>query len=145
MALVRFFLLYRDAVFTSFVFFQTANISHRTLCLTLFFFGIHSAAASIWVLTKFSYSSFGVNVSDNSWRASTMFLSVIVYLLLISLLLSNRVWFWLFASYFGVGLDVSLLWEFCDRKRQLLKRNMANNSERYWPISYLWRCNLSVP
>ena len=59
------------------------------LCLTLSLVRMHSAAASMWALTGFSYSSVGENASDISWRVSNLFLCVIVYLLLISHL-SNR-------------------------------------------------------
>ena len=48
-----------------------------------------AAAASIWALTKFSYSSFGGSVSDIFCSESNLFLSVIVYLSLVSLLLSR--------------------------------------------------------
>ena len=51
--------------------------------------GMHTATALTWALTKFSYSSFGICVSDVSSGASNLFLSVIVYLLLIFLLLSE--------------------------------------------------------
>ena len=87
--LVGFFLLYLEAAFTSARFFQTANISHRTLGLALCLVYMHSTAASKWALTKFSYSSLGVGVSDISWSASNLFLSIKVYLSLISLLLSR--------------------------------------------------------
>ena len=49
---------------------------------------MHSAAASKRTLTKFSYSSFRVCISDFSCSASNLFLSVNVYLSLISRLLS---------------------------------------------------------
>ena len=56
-----------------------------SLCLV----GMHSAAASRWGLTKFSYSSFGLCVSDISRSASNLFLSINLYLSLISVLLSK--------------------------------------------------------
>ena len=68
-------------------FFLTANVSHGTLGLALCLIGMNSAAASKWALTKFSYSSFRVGVSDISWNALDLFLSVNGYLSLISLLL----------------------------------------------------------
>ena len=64
----------------------TANVSHGTLDLVLCFFGMYSAAASRWALTKFSYSSLGVRVSVFFCRASNLFLNAITYLSLISLL-----------------------------------------------------------
>ena len=82
LAIIRFLLLHRDIVFTLSHFLFTINVSHRTLCLALSLISMHSAPASMWELTKFSYSWFGISVSDISWSASNLFLSVIVYLLL---------------------------------------------------------------
>ena len=62
--LVGFFLLHLEVIFTSACFFLTSNVSHGTLGLALCLVGMHSAAASKWALTKFSYSSFKVGVSD---------------------------------------------------------------------------------
>ena len=87
--LVGFLLLHWEVVYTSAFFFLTANISHGTLCLTLCLVGMHSAAASKWAVTKFSYSLFGVGVSDIFWNASNLFLSINVYLSLIYHLLSR--------------------------------------------------------
>ena len=87
--LVGFLLLHLDAVFTSARFFLRANVSHGTLGSALCLHGMHSAVASKWALTKFSYSPFGVGVSDISSSASNLFLSVNIYLSLISLLLSR--------------------------------------------------------
>ena len=55
--LVGFLLLHLKSVFTAARFFLTANVSHGTLGLALRLVGMHSAAASKWVLTKFSLSS----------------------------------------------------------------------------------------
>ena len=60
LALVGFLLLHRDAVFTSSRFFLAAKIFQGIICLALRLVGMHSTAASMWALTKFSYSSFGV-------------------------------------------------------------------------------------
>ena len=79
--------LHFETVFMSAHFVLTANVSHGTLGLVLCLVGIYSAAASKWAMTKFSYSSFGVCVSVFSCRASNFFLSVNIYLSLISLLL----------------------------------------------------------
>ena len=87
--LVGFLLLYREPIFTSAWFFLTAKVSNETLGLALCLVGVHSAATSKWALTEFSYSSFGVGVSDISWSALNLFLSINVYLSLISLLLSR--------------------------------------------------------
>ena len=85
--LVGLFLLYLEAVFPSARFSLTANVSHGTLDLVLCLVGMHSAAASKWALTKFSYLSFCVCVSVFS--CSDLFLSSNAYLSLISLLLSR--------------------------------------------------------
>ena len=85
--LVGFFLLDLEAVFTFTRFSLTANVSHGTLDFVLCFIGMYFAAACKWVLTKFSYSSFGVCVSVFSCSASNLFLNAITYLSLISLLL----------------------------------------------------------
>ena len=83
--LVGFFLLHLEAVFMSAHFSLTANVSHGTLGVAFCLVCIHSAIASKWVLTKFSYSSFGVCVSVFSCSVSNLFLSVNAYLSLISL------------------------------------------------------------
>ena len=49
---------------------QTTSDSHGTLHLPLGLFGMHSAAASMWAVVKFSFLSFGVYVSDISLSAS---------------------------------------------------------------------------
>ena len=48
--------------FQVYLFFAVA--SHGTPHLVLNLVGMHSAAASIWVVMKFSYSSFGECVSN---------------------------------------------------------------------------------
>ena len=78
------------AIFTSETFFLTSNISHRTLESALCLVVMNSAAVWKWALTKFSYASFRVRVSDISWGASNLFLSVNVYLSLKSLSLSRN-------------------------------------------------------
>ena len=85
--LAGFLLLHRKVVFTSAQFFLTADVYHGTLGLSLCLVGIHSTTASKWALTKFSYSSFKVHVSNISWSASNLFLNVNISL--ISLLLSS--------------------------------------------------------
>ena len=76
--LVGFLLLDLEAVFTSAHFFLTANVSCVTLGLALRLVGMYSAADSRWALTKFSYSLFGVCVSDFSCSALKLFLSFFV-------------------------------------------------------------------
>ena len=75
--LVVFFLLNLKAVFTSVRLFLTANVSHGTMSLALYLVGMHSAATSNWALTKFSYSSFGICVSDFSCCVSNSNIAVI--------------------------------------------------------------------
>ena len=59
--------------------------SSLALCLV----GVHFAAASMRTFAKLSYSSFRVSFFNISWSASNLFLSVDVYLSLISLMLSR--------------------------------------------------------
>ena len=89
LVLFGFFLLHLEAVFISARFSLIANVSHMTLDLVLCLVGMYFAAASVWALTKFSYSSFGVCVPVFSCRALNLFLSTITYLSLISLLLKQ--------------------------------------------------------
>ena len=83
---VGFFLLHLEAIFTSARFSLTAIVSHGTLDLVQCFVGMHFAAASRCVLTKFSSSSFGVRISVFNCNASNLFLNANTYLSLISLL-----------------------------------------------------------
>ena len=61
-----------------------------TLLSTLGLVGMDSAAAHIWEVTKFSYSSFGIRPSNIFCRVSNLFLTVTVYLLVISLCVSEE-------------------------------------------------------
>ena len=61
---VGFLLLHKDAFFTLSRFFLINSDSYGTLHLALALVVMHSVAASLRVLTKFSYSSFGVYFSD---------------------------------------------------------------------------------
>ena len=58
------FLLSKDDIFMSSHFSLITIASHGTLHLVLVLVGMHSAAASMWAVTKFSYLSFGVCVLD---------------------------------------------------------------------------------
>ena len=87
LVLVEFFLLRLEAVFTSVRFSLTANVFHGTLYFVLCLVGMNPAAASRCVMTKFSYSSFGVCVFVFSCKALYLFLSANVYNLA---LLNNR-------------------------------------------------------
>ena len=72
------------------IFFSTTRDSHATLQLALDLVDMHAAAAaSKWTVTKFSYSSFVVWLSNVSWKASNFFFTVILYLLLIFVLVSE--------------------------------------------------------
>ena len=138
--LFGFFLLRLVTVFTSARLSLTANVSHGTLGLVVYLVGMHSAAASNWILTKFSYSSFGVCVSVFCSRASNLFLSANAYLSLISPLLrrtSHSVQWLLFGSKSFVGLVVYLPCQFGDGRTLLRMRSMLRNSMRYYSISYL--------
>ena len=84
---VGFFLLHLEAVCMFARFSLTANVSQGILDLVLGFVGMYFAAASRCASTKFSYSSFGVNISVFSCSASNLFLNASTYLPLISLLL----------------------------------------------------------
>ena len=76
---IYFFLNLNKVLFVSYLVFSfTSSESHGTLHLTLCLVGMHSAAASMWAVTKFTYSSFGVCLSNISWRVSNLFLTVSV-------------------------------------------------------------------
>ena len=68
LAFAGFLLLHQDAIFTIRNFFQTISVSHGIPYMPLGLVGMHSTAASMWALTKFSFSSFEVCVSAISWR-----------------------------------------------------------------------------
>ena len=85
LALVGFLLLYRILFFTWFRFSRLTSVSQETLWLVFGLVVMYTAAASMWTLTKFSYSSLEIGSSDISWCLSNWFLTAIVYLLLMSL------------------------------------------------------------
>ena len=66
LAFVGFLIFSKDAFFMLSCFSLTAIDSHGTLFLALGLVGKHSAAVPIWVVTKFSYSSFKGCLSDVS-------------------------------------------------------------------------------
>ena len=82
LVLVGSFLLHSEAVFMPACSFLTANVSHWALGLVLCLVGKFHRG-SMWALTKFSSSTFGVCVSVFSYSASNLFLSVNAYLSLI--------------------------------------------------------------
>ena len=83
-------LLSKDVTFILSCFFLTSRHSDGTLHLALDLVGMHSAAASMWALMKFTYLSFGVCASDIFWRVLNLFHTVTIYLLLIFLLVSEN-------------------------------------------------------
>ena len=115
-------------------FFLIAINSHGNLHLALGLVCIFSAPPSIWVVTKFSYSSFGVCHSDVSWGVSNLFLTVTTYSLLVSPLMNeDKPWLVVFTIffYFYVDSGESLSRRFCDRKILLQKRSMSHISKPY--------------
>ena len=56
---IRLLLSIKDDFLKVISFFQTTNAFHRTLLSAFSLIDMHSAAASTWVVIKFSYSSFG--------------------------------------------------------------------------------------
>ena len=94
-------------------FFLVTSDSHEILHLALGLIGMHSAAASIWAITKISNSSFGVCGSDVSWSVSNLFYTVNIYSLLIFLLESENLLqcVVLTVSYFYIDLGVYFYWD----------------------------------
>ena len=71
---IGFLLLSKDAIFTSSCFFLTTSNSHGTLHLAFSLVSMPSADASIWAMTKFSFSSFGVCILDTPQEYQICFL-----------------------------------------------------------------------
>ena len=63
--------------------------SQGTLHLAVGLDSMHSAASSLWAVTKFPYSSFGLFLSDVSLWVSNLFLTITEYWFLISLLVND--------------------------------------------------------
>ena len=129
LALVGFLLLHRDAVFSF-----PRLMSPRELYVWLLVWLVCILLLLPYEHWRSSHLSFRVNVLDIFWWVSNLFLNIIVYLLLISLLLSkdqSKCVVWLFATYSCVGSDISLLRQFGGWKTHLQKRNMPHNSKRY--------------
>ena len=93
-------------------FFLITSDSHGTLHLAFSLVGMHSAAAYIWAVTKFSYSSFSVYASDVSWRTSDFFSYSshisIVYISVVKWGPVKTYRLWLFISYFCIDSGISL-------------------------------------
>ena len=104
------------------------------LCLVLGLVGIQSAGGG--AVTKFSNASFGICISDVSWRLSNLFLTLTVSGLYISLLASeNRSYHKnLPISYFCKGSSELLRKPFCDQKMFLPK----------WSILHIQKTCLST-
>ena len=139
LAFAGFLLLSNDAFFLSH-FSLTAIDSHRTLHVTFGLVVIYSAVASIWVVRKFSYSSFGLCFSDVSWEVSDLFLTVTLYWLLISLLViedhSYRVAltvYFIFQQRLGWLFAETILWS----KDTPSKTRILQSSKRYLSITCL--------
>ena len=73
------FLLSKIAFFMLSLFILTAIDSQGTLHLALGLIGMHSAAASMCMVTNFSYLLYGVYLLDVSCRVSNLFLSITIY------------------------------------------------------------------
>ena len=67
-----------DLFMLSLLFSRSAFDFHGTRYLSLDLVGMHFATTSIWVITKFSYSSFWTCLLDVYWRLQTLFLVVTV-------------------------------------------------------------------
>ena len=118
---VGFFLLHLEAVFTSARFSLTTNVSHGTLGLVPSFVGMHFATVSRCVLTKFSYSLFGVRIYVFC-SASNLFLNANTYLSLISLLLSrasHSAWWSLFVWRFFTIINATSVLCFVNECKRL--------------------------
>ena len=63
-------------------------MSPGEVCFAFSLISVLSTSASMCALRKFSYSSFGVDFSDNSSNASNLFLSIIVYIYFFFFLIS---------------------------------------------------------
>ena len=66
LAFVKFLLFRSQTIFILSHFFLTISNSHGILQSAFGLVGMHSAAASMWAVTKFSYSSFGVSIANIS-------------------------------------------------------------------------------
>ena len=94
MVIVGFLLISKKAFFMVSYFPLTAIDSYRTLHLALGLVDMYSVAASIWAVIKCSNMSFGVCLLDVSWWVSDLFLTITVYWLLISFLVSEDQLYW---------------------------------------------------
>ena len=138
--LVWFLLLHAGTVFTSAGFVLAANFSHATLGLGLCFFSMHSAAVAAcmwaWRNSHIRHSEYVFLISPVVHRICFLVLTYI-YLYNIPVIKQGpviRVQLLLFGPYSFVGSDVSLPWQFGDRRIHPRKKNMLHNSKRYYFI-----------
>ena len=105
--------------------------SHRTLHLALGLVGMHSAAAPMWAVTKFSYSSF--RISFRYFLKSIEFVSYTycIFIPYTSIGKWEPVVTCDFVSYFCIDSGISLPWQFYDQKLLLQKWSMPNSSQYY--------------
>ena len=95
MAFVGLLLLSKCVILVRSRVFLTTGGSYGTPHLDLGFVGMDSAAAaSMLEMMQFSYLSFGLYISDISYKISNLFHTVTEYLLLISLLISDWLVCW---------------------------------------------------
>ena len=87
------FLSFSALVFVKFLLLKIRIVFHdftRLLHLNLNLVGKHSATASMQVVTKSKISTFGICLSDVSYKVSNLFFTVTVFLLFICLLASKE-------------------------------------------------------
>ena len=113
---------------------------HGILHVTLGLIGMHSAADSKRAVTNFSYSLYGVCLSDVSKRVLNLFLAITVYWLLIfwQVTTNQILKLYSFVAYFCVGSSQYLLRRFCDWKILLQKRSMLHSSKHSLSTSCLY-------
>ena len=129
LAFVGFLWLHKDTIFTLSRFF----LNYLNLCLALGWVGLDSAAPFMWTLMKFSYSLFGVSVFRYLLKCIKFLVLHLPYIFIAKI--SNFKWGPFiafvslpFVSYFYIYSGVSLLWQFCDRKILLQKRNIPHRT-----------------
>ena len=138
-ALVGFFLLHLESVFTSARLSLTANISDGTLDLVLCFLYIFRCWFSLGV------DEILIFVIQRTCLSSLV-VHRICFLMLWHIYLLypcyqegpiHSVWWVLFGWHSFVGLIVFLPWQFGDQRTHLRKRSKPRNSLHYFPVSCL--------
>ena len=125
-AFVGFLLLSKYVFFLLSCFSLTTIDSQRTLYLAFGMVGMHSATASMWVVTKFSYLSFGVCFLMSPEQQQT-FLTVTKYWLFISLFTSENQSYSeaLFISLLLLLTQENLCWDHSVTERYSFKRGVC--------------------